>query len=394
MKTIHGLLKGIFKVKLIELTPDGKGMVLQRTSVFNPVGWTSPTNLGEELVKNVLIQHDFSVLTDKNRIPYDIYGAEKEYLYYNIREADTLAKIVKYAKETLGWNMCYLHYHLLDSVNHRYAAIYEGLTKTSSEEVKQAKEIMESSYKVVDDFVGELVRNCVNENTIVVLVSDHGAVPTWKTVNIALAFMEEGLLAYKWNKNLKKHIVDWNETLAFPYYEPPYVWINLKGRDPHGKVSSQEYDSLRERVIDCLYNIEENGKRVVALALKKEDAAALHHGGERAGDILYLLKPSYEIWDDRIEILNAAEMLPEIMNEGLIRDSRQTFGAHVYYLPNTRIGSFSVNSTLIMSGPGINSGLELKKPVNLTDVVPTLAKIMGIPPPKDSEGRVLTELLS
>ncbi|MFB0562456.1 MAG: alkaline phosphatase family protein [Candidatus Lokiarchaeia archaeon] len=394
MKTTYGLLKGLFKVELTELTPDGKRMVLHRSRIYNPEGWTSPSNLGEKLIKNVLIQYDFLVSTDEKRIPYDIYGTEKEYVFHEIKEANALAKIVNYAKETLGWNICYLHYHLLDSINHRYAAIYEGLTRSSSQEVEQAKEMMELSYKAVDDFVGELIETSVNENTVVVFVSDHGAVPTWKTVNIALAFMEEGLIAYKWNKNLGKYVVDWSDTLAFPYYEPPYVWINLKGREPHGIVKPEAYESIRERVIDCLHNIKENGKRVAALALKKEDAAVLSQSGDRVGDVVYLLNPPYEVWDDRIEILNAAEMLPEIMNEGLIRGSRQTFGAHVYYLPNAKIGSFSVNSTIIMSGPGINRDLELKKAVNLTDVVPTLAKLLNIPPPKHCEGRVLTEFLS
>ncbi len=394
IETNYGSLKGLFKLKLTELAPDGKSMVLHRSRIFNPEGWTSPSDLGEKLVKNILIGYNFLVSTDEKRVPYDIYGAEKEYIFHEITEANALAKIVNYAKETLGWNICYLHYHLLDSMNHRYAAIYEGLTQCSSEEVKQAKEMVELSYKVVDEFVGGLVKTCANENTVVVFVSDHGAVPTWKTVNIALAFMEEGLLVYKWNKNLGKHVIDWSETLAFPYYEPPYVWINLKGREPHGIVELESYESIRERVIDCLYNIKENGKRVVALTLKKEDAAALSQSGDRVGDIVYLLNPPFEVWDDRIEILNAAEMLPEIMNEGLIRDSRQTFGAHVYYLPNAKIGSFSLNSTIIMSGPGINRDLELKKAVNLTDVVPTLAKLLNIPPPKCCEGRVLTEFLS
>lgn len=69
-------------------------------------------------------------------------------------------------------------------------------------------------------------------------------------------------------------------------------------------------------------------------------------------------------------------------------------GTHVYYLPTAKTGSFSVAAPLIISGPGVERGLELKKPVNMTDVVPTAAKLLNVLPPKDNEGRVLTEILS
>ncbi|MCD6470201.1 hypothetical protein J7L29_05325 [Candidatus Bathyarchaeota archaeon] len=94
-----------------------------------------------------------------------------------------------------------------------------------------------------------------------------------------------------------------------------------------------------------------------------------------------------------MEILNTAEMLPEIVSEGLIHNSHRVFGAHVYYLPTAKLGSFSVSSILIMKGPEINGGLELKKPINLIDVVPTLANLLNIPPPKNCEGKVIAEFL-
>ena len=393
IETTCGLLKGLFKVKLLNLTSDGKKLEIYRTRIFNKEGWTNPPTLGEKFIKNVLFKHELSFHVDEKRIPYDIYGVEKEYVLRNMREASCLAKMIKYAKETLGWNICYLHYHLLDGINHRFAAIYEGLTGHSSDEEERAREAVEFAYRIVDDFVGELIRTCVNENTIVVLVSDHGAVPTWKTVNLCLAFVNEGLLSYKWDSKLNKYVVDWNRTLAFPYYEPPYVWVNLKGREPHGIVDSKDYEDVREQIIDCLYSIKDNGRHVVSLALKKEDATILSQGGDRVGDVIYLLNPPYQIWDMRMEILNTAEMLPEIVSEGLIHNSHRVFGAHVYYLPTAKLGSFSVSSILIMKGPEINGGLELKKPINLIDVVPTLANLLNIPPPKNCEGKVIAEFL-
>ena len=66
----------------------------------------------------------------------------------------------------------------------------------------------------------------------------------------------------------------------------------------------------------------------------------------------------------------------------------------LYYLPTAKTGSFSVAAPIIISELGVEKRLELKKPVNITDVVPTSAKLLNIPPHKDNEGRVLTEILS
>ena len=47
-----------------------------------------------------------------------------------------------------------------------------------------------------------------------------------------------------------------------------------------------------------------------------------------------------------------------------------------------------------MKGPGIERGVKLKRPVRLIDVAPTIAHVLGIPPPRDNEGRVLHEILT
>jgi arylsulfatase A-like enzyme len=51
-----------------------------------------------------------------------------------------------------------------------------------------------------------------------------------------------------------------------------------------------------------------------------------------------------------------------------------------------------MKTLMVLNGPGIDAG---KRPtgVRLTDFAPTLAKILGIPAPKDATGRVLQEIL-
>ena len=390
LDTDYGSLECLLRVKLLEVAPDGNRVRVYRSEVLNPRGWTRPEGLGEELILNSLIS-----LEAEEEVPYIIFGREAEYVERYVREAKSLAAIVAYMKRRIGWQVCFLHYHILDGIHHRFAAAYEGMPDASEEERERAQEAIRRAYQIIDGLVGELVDECASEDTIVVVVSDHGAVPAWKVVNVAAALVREGLLSYRWEPSLGKYVVDWRRTLAFPYYEPPYVWVNLKGREPHGVVSPSEYEEVRERVIEALYSIRdpETGQRVVELALRREDAAPLGLGGERDGDVVYFLRPPYEIFDGRLDQLNTAEVPPDLFARGEVYDAERAFCAHLYYLPTVSSREFTVKSTLIMKGPGVRKGVRLRRPVKLIDLAPTLAHLLGIPRPRDAEGRVIYEAL-
>ncbi len=390
-RTRYGELEGLFRVKLVKVARDGSEVELYRSEVLNTKGWTQPEHLAQELIAKSLIH----IEPHEEEVPYIIFGREAAYVEDFIREAKSLVKIISYMKRRMRWRVCFLHYHILDGINHRFAAAYEGVAGSTSEDKERAHEAMRRAYQIIDELVGELIKHCASEDTIIVLVSDHGAVPAWKVVNIVSAFVREGLLSYRWDNSMKKYVVDWKHTLAFPYYEPPYVWVNLKGREPHGIVEPKDYEEVRDRIIETLYDIRdpETKQRVVQLAIRREDAALLGLGGERDGDVIYFLRPPYEIFDGRLDQLDTSVVPPDIFASSEVHRAERAFCAHVYYLPTVSSREFTVKSVLIMRGPGIRKGVKLKKTINLIDIAPTLAHLMGMPPPRNSEGRMIYEAL-
>ena len=62
-------------------------------------------------------------------------------------------------------------------------------------------------------------------------------------------------------------------------------------------------------------------------------------------------------------------------------------------LPTIRFKDFSNTATFIISGAGIVEGKELSHPIALKDVTPTVAYLLGIAPPRHSEGRIVWEAL-
>lgn len=392
MKSKHGILPCLFKLKIKEIESDGNSISLQFSSIYNTKGWTDPEDFGEKIVRNAIIHE----LGKDEKVDYMISGKVKKYLFRARREALTLARAIKYAKDELDWHLCYFHIHLLDAVNHRtLAVLHEDSPFYSEKAAGKALGYVQTAYQIVDELVGLLMESCVDDETVVFFLSDHGAIPTWRMINVPLALVRANLLNYKWDEKKKKLIVDWKNTVAFPYLEPPYIWVNLKGRDPQGIVTAEEYESVRDRIIQALYQMKdpETGDNIVKLAIRKEEAAELGQNGERVGDVVFFLNPPYTLFDGALEQLDPSEQPPGILVKPEAYNVEVNYAAHAYYLPDAKLGNYSVSVPLIVNGPGIKKGFKLGNPVNLIDIAPTIAHLLQIPEPKNSEGKILNKIL-
>ncbi len=391
LNTIYGVLPCFFKLKVINIDSSGTNLKIRRSALFNAKGWTSPENFGKKLIKNVF-KYD---LPKKKRVEFMIYGKMNHFLSSAREESLTLTDTIQFAHKNLNWDVCFFHYHPLDTLNHDSLAYLDKKSPLYTEKkASKTWKNVEIAYKIVDEMVEILVKSCVDDNTIVIFISDHGAIPVWKTINIPLAFKRNGLTEYEWSDVHKRYLINWKKTVAFPYMEPPFIWINLKDRDPNGIVSQAEYENVREQVIEALYSMKdpETNDSVIHKVFKKEDTTKLGLNGERVGDLIYFLKPPYSIFDGRLDHLDASSLLQNQLSEAEVNDSKTFFGAHAYYLPSTRFSDFSISVPFIINGPGINQGITIKNPVNLIDIAPTLAHLMQIPEPKNSQGKVLYEL--
>ena len=114
----------------------------------------------------------------------------------------------------------------------------------------------------------------------------------------------------------------------------------------------------------------------------------------KIGDVVYFLKPPYGIFDGNLSKLDASKMTKSEFERPLVDLSRSFFGAHAYYLPSTKFGDYSISVPFIISGPGIKEGFKLKDHVNLIDIAPTISNLLNIPKPKNSEGKVLHQLMN
>jgi predicted AlkP superfamily phosphohydrolase/phosphomutase len=281
-------------------------------------------------------------------------------------------------------------------------------------------------YQKVDQQIGEILSQ-VGPETTVLLVSDHGTGgASDKVVHLNLWLEQNGFLghlastglvsgkllhqakawvravlpkgiinrirfgkkglAYKLESKLRFGAIDWPKTHAFseetPYY--PQIWLNLKGRDPHGTVSSgAEADALCKRLIQKLleWKDPETGEKVVSHVYRREEVYQGAYVG-KSPDLLiqwnldrgyaYLFRPSSA---------SAARMPIEKVSAKELWSSN--------FMLN-RSGCHRDDGIFSIAGGGVSPKTPVKE-ARIADVVPTLLYAMGLPVDSGMDGRVMTE---
>jgi len=314
---------------------------------------------------------------------------------------DWWEKATRYGFKKIDWDMAFSWVGTIDHVQH---VLYGGIDpKASYYDPDEAPRILghiRRVYSEVDERIGRILSDVDLDETLVCLVSDHGFSSIEWNPYLKYHLARAGLLSFQLDPQTGDMQVDWTRTKAYPL-EPchAHIFVNLKGRDPHGIVDSEDYEKVQEEIIEALLSMRDprTGRRVVTLAVKKEEAGTLgifdDKGFDRIGDVLFALKPQYManpfIYPAAVRYRDGTERVipnPEEYEPAMLH--RNFTGVHLS-LPCLR----EMHAAFLLAGSGIPV-LRRRHPVDVIDVAPTLAYLLGIPAPKDAEGNVLKEILS
>ena len=322
------------------------------------------------------------------------------------------ADMAELMQRTRGWDLLMCHLHAPDSLHHTLQnAIWPEHPDYDPQEAAGVWDIYAEVLSILDETVARVRRECGDERTIVALVSDHGAVPCYKAFWINNALCQAGLLTYKSAPGEDGSWVDWSRTQAInSFTATEHIWVNLKGRQPNGTVAPAEYERVRERILQALYDVRdpETGECPVSLAACKEDAVSLGHWGDRCSDVVVFAKPEYYVPDfnhfhraDGVE--GAGRQLATLGDTTVQQFHRrgkedwlwkwQAGGYHHGHLPTAALGDLTNRAFFLAAGPGIRQGYQREQAINLVDVAPTLTHALGWPSPAQAEGAVRFDLL-
>jgi predicted AlkP superfamily phosphohydrolase/phosphomutase len=287
------------------------------------------------------------------------------------------------------WDLFLIHFTGGDRIQHYlWRDMEEGSPKYGDEILKY--------WQHLDGIVGRMLKE-VDEETTVIIMSDHGFGGLKKRIHINWWLKEKGYLKLKSDENLwgrflfwlmgflkksgisdlirniliffgvkpslevpKPHI-DWSQTKAFTCgYYAGQIYL-----DP--ALRPEEYEKLRGEIIEQLKELKdpETGRRVLKGVYRVEE---IYSGPflEAGPDILLL--PADDYW------VVGGWSYPEIFQSRL-RES----GVH------------RVDGILLMRGAGIKSRATLRG-ASIIDLAPTVLHLFSIPIP-EMDGRILEEVL-
>lgn len=274
-------------------------------------------------------------------------------------------------------------------------------------------------YQKIDSFLSDLL-SLVDSSVTVLLVSDHGFGPDRSAKRgLNQLFAKLGLLRYRKggeqiSGRMLKHLlaygrryipgtlqdrlarampglhlravnehqfsgVDWPATQVFAGPNGGRVLINLEGREQDGTVSPQDYDALRERMMDLLLNLTDatTGDRLVRAVHRGEEIYRGPHT-DKAADLL--VEWDYEAMRDTL--CYNAEGKRIVVGSSLRQGSRNMWnGTH------RREGIF------IARGPNVKSGATVAG-ANIYDVAATVLYLQNHPVPDDMDGKVLSDIFT
>jgi len=219
-----------------------------------------------------------------------------------------------------------------------------------------------------------------DDDTIVVLSSDHGAVPLDRWVKLNNYFAQEGLLKFQIDPETGEPILDWKNSQAI-YLKMDNIYIDPNGLDGEWqRASGEEYEALRNKVEQILLRLEdENGIKPVVKVVRWENTEnqfRLHQ--DRVGDLVIANRPGYG-WNE--EMTEDMQVFSTPLKSGY-KQAIISAGAKGMWTP------------FIIMGPGVKENNYLgENPIGMVDQYPTIMHLLGISVPDFVQGSIIEKAL-
>jgi predicted AlkP superfamily phosphohydrolase/phosphomutase len=164
--------------------------------------------------------------------------------------------------------------------------------------------------------------------------------------------------------------VDWERTQAYSRGNYGQIFLNRKGREPHGTVDPAHCDSLRQRIVEDLKRLQDpfTGNCIVEKIFSRDEIYQGDHL-RQASDIGFLLAEGHKALGTLAFASNAVV--------------ESAFG---------NSGDHRMDGIFIMAGPHVRKGHHLDQAC-IVDVAPTILYLPGLPVEESMDGAVLLHAL-
>jgi predicted AlkP superfamily phosphohydrolase/phosphomutase len=252
---------------------------------------------------------------------------------------------------------------------------YHDSTHPKYEPGNKYANVIPEYYKYVDEKIGDIL-SIIDDNTYVLLVSDHGTASMKGAFCVNEWLIREGLLVLKEYPtsvtDLGKCQVDWDKTTAWGwggYYAR--IFLNVQGRESQGKIPMQQYDRTREEV-------------------KRKLLAVRGPGGEKFDNKIFYPEELYRQ-------CNGSKPDLIVYFDNLFWRSAGTIGHNRMYLEENDLGPDDsihwMDGVFLLFNKNMSNHHESKiNKLSIYDVSPIILDIFNAKVPSDMQGKVTTEV--
>lgn len=374
---------GMSQFFLLETEPDVK-------LYMSPINWdprnpplpiTEPHNWSKKIVKEVglfrtLGWAEATWPLNEERIDEQTF-IDDAYVAMNDR-----IKVMENELKKKNWNLFVSVYETTDRFQHMFYRLVDPQHPYYDQELaSRYSNAIRDVYARADQIVGRVLPY-VDENTLFMVVSDHGFHSFRKSVNLNTWLVKNGYMYLHGmdNKNYTLNDLfdkgqfwvntDWSKTKAYAM-GLGQIYINLEGRERFGIVSpGEEYSALQDELIAGLKSFRDpETDEVMILGVYKRDD--IYHGEYigNAPDLMVGFNTGY-----RVSWQTTLGGIPR----DLVEDNMKKWsGDHCSYDYRITSGVLLINKKLNRNDPRI------------VDIAPTVYKVLGIPEVPNLDGKPL-----
>ncbi|MEZ4548028.1 MAG: alkaline phosphatase family protein [Thermodesulfobacteriota bacterium] len=136
----------------------------------------------------------------------------------------------------------------------------------------EMRAVIENAYVEMDAVLGRVL-GVVDDNTTLIVLSDHGFAPFYRAFNLNSWLAREGYVTLTDDTESEFfQNVDWKGTKAYGVGFNG-LYLNMKGREAGGIVTEEERDALLGEITEKLLDVKDpkNGKQVITKIYRAED---------------------------------------------------------------------------------------------------------------------------